>query len=225
MTPVVRRPAQAQIIWLCGALVCGLGLTYPASSAFSQSKPAVAFSIPAQPLAAALDAFSSISGRELFYDGELAVGRRSNAVEGLLPPDIALRKLLIGTGLFARATGANSVTIVPESLSRVGIALHQSFFARVQTRVSQALCAHPESRGGDTDLVVQIWIAPSGTVQRVQLLDGAEGGAQEHPLATALRGIRIGTPPPPEIPQPITMAVLGGGETNGCAQPATSSGR
>jgi hypothetical protein len=224
LRPDALRSAHARSVWPCRALIFGFGLTLLGSGAFSQTKPPLQFAIPARPLAAALDAYSRVTGLELFYDGELVIGRRSKAIEGLLAPDAALRELLAGSGLVARGTGPNSFTISPALPSRVADTTYQSYFAAIQMRVSQVLCGRAETRPGPVDLLIQLWIASSGTVQRVQLLDKSDDDARENAFVAALRGVPIGTTPPTGLPQPIIMAVLAraDGEPNGCADASTA---
>ncbi len=207
--------------------VMGFGLTMLSCAALAQTQAGVDFVIAAQPLATALDAYSATSGVELFYDGELVIGRRSKAVEGLLAPDAALRELLVGSGLVARATGPNSFTIAPRPPSRVADSGHQAYFSAIQARVAQVLCARPQTRPGKTDLLLRLWIGPSGLVQRAQLLDAPGDRLLENLFAAALRGVSIGVPPPAGLPQPITMAILAraDGEASGCADPATMAVR
>jgi hypothetical protein len=218
--------AQSRSVRLCRALLFGVGLALPGHDAVSQTRSPVQFAIAAQPLAAALDTYSVVSGLELYYDGDLAVGRRSHAVEGRLVPDLALRELLTGSGLVARATGPNSFTITPGP-SRSVSASHQSYFATIQARVSQILCAHAETRPGDADLLLQLWIASTGTVQRTQLLDAPNGDMREKAFAAALRGVSIGVAPPAELPQPITIAIFArtNGEPTGCGGVTTMATR
>jgi hypothetical protein len=218
--------AQSRSVRLCRALLFGVGLALPGHDAVSQTRSPIRFAIAAQPLAAALDTYSVVSGLELYYDGELAVGRRSHAVEGRLVPDVALRELLTGSGLVARATGPNSFSIAPGP-SRPASASHQSYFATIQARVSQALCAHAETQPGSTDLLLQLWIASTGTVQRTQLLDAPNGDMRENAFAAALRGVSIGAAPPAELPQPITIAIFArtNGEPTGCGGATTTAAR
>jgi hypothetical protein len=227
LTPGAPIAAQTRSVRLCRALMLGFGLTLLSHGAFSQMKPPLQFAIAAQPLAVALDAYSAASGIELYYDGELAIGRRSSAVEGLHGPDVALRELLVGSGLVARATGPNSFTIVSSRPARVANPDHQSYFAAIQARVSRALCARAETRPGDTDLLIQLWIATTGTVHRAQLLDAPEDRMRENAFAAALHGVQIGAAPPAGLPQPITMAILArsSGEPSGCASSTTTAGR
>ena len=224
LRPDALRSAHARSVRPCCALILGFGLTLLGSGAFSQSKPPRQFAIPAQPLAAALDVYSTVSGLELFYDGELAIGRRSKAIEGLLAPDVALRELLAGSGLVARGTGPHSFTIGPAFPARVADATDQSYFAAIQARVSQVLCGHAETRPGAVDLLIQLWIASTGTVHRVQLLDTPDDEARANAFAAALRGVSIGAVPPAGLPQPITMAILAraSGEPTGCASTSTA---
>jgi hypothetical protein len=205
-------------------MMVGFGLMLPEDAA-SQTRSPIQFAIAAQPLAAALDSYSITTGLELYYDGDLAVGRRSSAVEGRRAPEAALQELLTGSGLVARPTGPNSFTIKPAPASHLVTARHQPYFAAIQGRVSRILCARAETRPGDTDLLLQLWVAPTGTIQRAQLLDAPNAGMRERAFAAALRGVSIGVAPPAELPQPVVMAVLArskGGRT-GCVDIAATA--
>ena len=223
MTPV----AQSRSVRLCRALLLGLGLALTNHEAASQTRSPIQFAIAAQPLASALDAYGVTSGLELYYDGDLAVGRRSHAVEGRLVPEDALRDLLIGSGLVARATGPSSFIITLDPSLRSRNASHQSYFAAIQSRVSQVLCAHAETRPGNTDLLLQLWISSAGLVQRAQLLDPPGGEMRESVFAAALRGVPIGAAPPSELPQPVTMAILARAKRGptGCGGASTTAVR
>jgi len=225
--PDAQLAAQSRSVRLCRALLFGVGLALPSHDAVSRTRSPIQFAIAAQPLAVALDTYSVISGLELYYDGDLAVGRRSHAVEGRLVPDVALRELLIGSGLVARATGPNSFTITLGPTLRPASAAHQSYFATIQARVSQVLCAHAETRPGRADVLLQLWIASTGTVQHAQLLDAPKSDVRENAFAAALRGVSIGVAPPAELPQPITMAIFArtSGESTGCGGVTTTAVR
>jgi iron complex outermembrane receptor protein len=69
------------------------------------------FSIPAQPLEDALNEFIAVTDWQVGFPAELAKGARSPGVAGRYPPSEALRKLLAGTGLVHRHTGARAVTL------------------------------------------------------------------------------------------------------------------
>lgn len=218
MTRAASRFVQARSLRCGRMLMFGIGLVLSGHGAFAQTTEAVRFSISAQPLAAALDAYSAASGLEIFYDGELALGRSSSPVDGVLPRDVALRELLVGTGLLARATGGQSFTIALAPRARPADTAHLAYFAAVQKRVSEILCAHADTRPSSEDLLIQIWVATSGTVRRAKLLDAPATYGDDNPFARALDGASIGVAPPDGMPQPITMAVLarGQGEPTGC---------
>jgi hypothetical protein len=180
----------------------------------------VRFEIASQPIIEALDQYSAVTGREIFYDGALAAGRRSNPVQGLLAPDAALRELLVGTGLIAKATGKTSFTLKVAALTRIpGLAV-ESYFAQVRITVSRALCAHAETRPSDQDRLVRIWVAPGGSVERAQLVSLSDKQAPARDVdQTHLLGLPVG-PPPAGMPQPLVMAILAGAPS-ACSEVAT----
>ena len=73
------------------------------------------FNIPAQPLAAALQTYSVVTGNEVICDSRLAAGRRSAPVVGLFTPEAALRMLIAGADLAIRYTGPQDVTLLAAS--------------------------------------------------------------------------------------------------------------
>lgn len=78
----------------CGiAAVCLVWAT-PAFAAPSQS-----YSIAAQDMGSALEAFAAESGREVLAASDVIAGKRANEVRGDMPPEAALTRLLAGTGL------------------------------------------------------------------------------------------------------------------------------
>ncbi|MCC8962940.1 hypothetical protein H8A95_11655 [Bradyrhizobium sp. Pear76] len=158
-------------------------------------------------MASALDAYSAATGLEVFYDGALVAGQHSRAVHGVLAPNVALRELLAGTGLIARSTGTRSFTLVSAASIRVAGAIGQSYFARLQKEVSRVLCSHAETRPRDVDLLLKVWIATSGLIERAQLFDISTSAPGSVDVAGALRGLSLGAPPA-DMPQPVTIAIL-----------------
>lgn len=61
--------------------------------------PSQSYSIPAQDMASALEAFAAASGREVLAGSEVIAGKRANEVRGELSAEEALSRLLAGTGL------------------------------------------------------------------------------------------------------------------------------
>lgn len=69
------------------------------------------FAIDQQPLAAALNAFSEVTGWQIGFSAALAQGVSSPGVRGSLTPEAALKRLLHGTGLGYRTIGNGNVVI------------------------------------------------------------------------------------------------------------------
>ena len=72
----------------------------------------VAFDIPAQPLASALQAFGAMTQIELFYESDLVMGRRSFPLRAEMRVESALGLLLKGTGLATASFSRDTITIV-----------------------------------------------------------------------------------------------------------------
>ncbi|AXA66186.1 MULTISPECIES: TonB-dependent siderophore receptor [Pseudomonas] len=77
----------------------------------AQAAP-VALSQPAQPLADALQSFARASGFQVNYDPAALVGKRAPALAGRMEPDVALQRLLAGSGLAASVSGSIA-TVAP----------------------------------------------------------------------------------------------------------------
>lgn len=111
---------QARAALLAGTALAGMAAGLPPAAFGAEATPlsaqagaaAVAFDIPAGPLPAALAIFGERSGLTLLYPAELARGRLGKGVSGTLTPETALSRLLQGSGLTYRFTGAGTVTLV-----------------------------------------------------------------------------------------------------------------
>ncbi|MCV0386455.1 MAG: TonB-dependent siderophore receptor [Nitrobacter sp.] len=129
-TPFAAGRLRRMTSWLLAStILCCAGASLSSPSFAQQPVPAsaqsraVQFSIPAQPLPAALDAFIRATGWQVGYSTRLTDGHRSTAVNGMMPPAQALRTLLAGTGINLRLTGTNTATLVaPNSVAAGGAA-------------------------------------------------------------------------------------------------------
>ncbi len=131
------------------------------------------FNIPAQPLDAALKAYSIATRIEVFYNAALVDHRLSQDVAGSFTPSAALQKLLEKTGYVPQLTSDGSLTIVSEPVARrsateiVAQRLHyESYLAAVQAEVSAALCAAPAGVMVGEDILLRIWLAANGRISR-----------------------------------------------------------
>lgn len=118
---VLRRAlllGSVSVVVLCWHLPAATAQQFPADVSTSQ---AVSFSIPPQSLSGAIVAFSRAAGVSVAFDGAVPNDIRTKGVSGTMPPSAALDRLLAGTGLSARFSGAGRVTLVrPTSGSAMG---------------------------------------------------------------------------------------------------------
>lgn len=88
-----------------------LGLAGVAQAQQAAQASAVAFDMPAQPLTPALTDFARRTGLRLAYPASLTAGKSAPALRGSYTHAEALSRLLAGSGLSYRFTGAGAVTI------------------------------------------------------------------------------------------------------------------
>lgn len=102
---------------LCSSLLGAASLLAPQVASAQQpvSTQAMRFDIPAQPLRAAINAFTRSTGWEVGFTSQAIAGKRSSAVGGTLPPAQALEALLAGTGLSVSISGPTTAAIVDPS--------------------------------------------------------------------------------------------------------------
>jgi len=97
----------------------------PHALAASDAQPAARnmgdyrFAIARQPLVSALNAFTAVTGWQVGLPAALAEGVASPGVNGSLPPEKALERLLVGTDLSYRKLGGNSIVL--EKRSSAGV--------------------------------------------------------------------------------------------------------
>jgi hypothetical protein len=168
-------------------------LLFAVDAAMAQDQRA-SFDIPAQPLADALLAYGVATGIEVFYDGALAIGRRSTAVTGVHQSTVALQ---IQTAALGR---------------------YEPYFAVLQARVSEVLCKSDEAKPGDEELILSFWFDLAGMVSHVQVLSSEMSAERRLAIASGVQGLHVGRAVPAGLPQPVTMAIYAPlpGEATGC---------
>ncbi|ABD06916.1 hypothetical protein RPB_2211 [Rhodopseudomonas palustris HaA2] len=179
------------------------------SSAAARPLP---FDIPAQQLGAALEAYGVISGFQVIYDAALAKGRQSSDVRGALAPDVALRRLLAGTGLVPRYMAQDGVVLELDPAASEAHSVLRSavirYYGRIQAGLRQAFCGDARPSIVPHRIAIGLWIAPSGLIARSALLDTTGDVDGDAALEAALQRIQIGEPPPAGFAQPVIMTVL-----------------
>jgi outer membrane biosynthesis protein TonB len=214
--------AQARRVGRCCALVLGFGLL--ALTQVASAEESFEFDIPAQPLAGALEAYGNITGRDVLFNSNLTVDRRSSAVRGTHTPDAALSSLLQGTGLAAQYATRNSFVLLAAPADTVADprgAVTQ-YYGRIQLSLQRALCASSEARPGGYRIAMRLWIDAAGNVSEYERLGSTGTSRIDEGIDRTMRGLRVGEPPPATLGQPVSIVIQpdAPGVTMGCERPA-----
>lgn len=169
------------------------------------------FDIPSQSLSQALEIYGELTGWEILYNSNLAVGRRSGPVQGRFSPTEALQVLLAGTGLMAKYTNAGSFVLVaaPAGPRRAPSSPeHWDYYGRIQNSLREALCRSDAARPGHYRIAAQFWIGATGDIARYQRLGSTGQPETDGRIDRTLSELRIGTPPPVGFAQPVTILIV-----------------
>ncbi|MEN3384737.1 MAG: hypothetical protein V7608_4781 [Hyphomicrobiales bacterium] len=189
-----------------------------------QERDRIVFDIPAQPLASALEVYCAAAGLQMFVDMDAIAGQRAAAIQGTFTRAGALQSLLAGTGLAASFIGDQGFTLVrlPVSATAAGAPNATSvtrlgYSAALQAGLREALCRREETRPGTYRSVGRLWVGGSGSVIRAELVTSTGDRARDEILLAALRSVAVGEPPPPDLPQPITLLLATDAAAAACA--------
>lgn len=216
----VRRVccAGCLIVGLTVIVTCSIAAAEPTSVQEERHREVAppntfTFDVPSQPLASALEAYGAISGWQVVYDSALAKGRKSVEVKGDFTPEVALRRLLAGTGLSPRYMAADGFVLVPDPIAKNSDINTASpgavtrYYGRIQAGLRQTVCADMRARSGGYRAAVGLWIDASGAVSRSALLDSTGDSGLDVTLERAVRNMNIGEPPPAGFAQPTVMVI------------------
>ncbi|WP_099790411.1 STN domain-containing protein [Variovorax sp. 54] len=177
----------------------------------------IAFDLPAQPLATAVQVYAQATGQSVFFDGQLTAGLESAPLHGVFTPREALQRLLAGTRLAARHTDARTFTLVEAEASppavvttpaAPAIAMSPRDARVVQQALERTLCRWPHARPGTYRALVQLWVGPSGHVRRTRLLSSTGLAQRDAALEAAMNTLVFDRPPEGEADQPLTVLLL-----------------
>jgi hypothetical protein len=196
----------------------------------------MAFNIPAQALAGALQAYGQTTGVQVLYESSSAAGRMSTAVEGNFAPDAALELLLTGTELRARYSRRDAVTLALPQAEGIGsvppasplatsdlslgtlrvrgssdndaAARLQDYSQRVQMDIQNALRKNAKTRDGNYRAVLDIWVDTVRTIERTELFRSTGDRERDAAISATLRGLTISKPAPANMPQPVRLVIV-----------------
>jgi hypothetical protein len=175
--------------WRLGLLQAAFGVVCAMGHASGQSLPSkpetrktVFFSIPAQGLHTALDAFRRQSMAEIAYDAQSLTGLWTGPVSGNYDPRTALALMLRNTGYTAHQLQDGLLTLVPEPV----IPAPEQYFAPFQQALTAALCASETTRPGTYSAGVELWFGADGKVAEVLLTVPSNNQKRDDALRTQL---------------------------------------
>ncbi|MBM0106345.1 STN domain-containing protein [Steroidobacter sp. S1-65] len=182
------------------------------------------FDIPAQPLADALRRFASLTREPTLFRSDLVNGRSSTAVRGLYTSEVALHRLLEGTGLTAEKSdqggrGGFVLNAIDPSVvaPRVALGNLAGYPGLIQARVWEALCAHARTAPGTYRTLLRFEVDGAGQIQRPRLLTSTGDAHRDAAMLATLLAVRLDGPPPADLPQPVTMLIVPRDAENGDA--------
>ncbi|NVO17640.1 MAG: hypothetical protein HXX10_26730 [Rhodoplanes sp.] len=185
----------------------------------------VRYDLPPQPLGETLRAIGVIGGVDVVARGGVVAGFRAPAVRGELTPRQALDKAVSTTNLVVMSLEAGGFSLAvrnaaPPDLGPASAAvLFGPFASLIQASVMRQLCRYDNTRPGSYRLPLQLWIAPSGRIERAALLGSTGVAARDAAVVEQLTGLRIAERPPMGLPQPATLLLLPQpGRPSPCAQ-------
>ncbi|SCX73242.1 STN domain-containing protein [Variovorax sp. EL159] len=220
---MIRTSASGGALTLSWCLVMALVMcaAHAAAAADDVATDAASlhFDLSAQPLARSLAVFGQLTGHSVLVTSRLTDGREASPVQGDFTPREALQRMLVGTGLVARYTGASAFTLVPVQAATgvqgerapTGAATAgnahalQAYAAVLQGAVTRVLCIAQPDAFGRYRLAIQLWIDPAGAVADARLLEGSGVQARDATVLASLRALGLDAPPPAALPQPFTL--------------------
>jgi hypothetical protein len=151
------------------------------------------------------------------YDSGISRNLQSTSLKGEFTTADALQMLLAGTSLSARAIAQDAVTIEPlsqESVSQTNLgpapekSPHNRYFGLIQASLVRAFCKGNQLRPGGYRAVLTFQIAATGEIRQPRLIGTTGNDGRDRMIARTLYGMSVGSPPPPDLQQPIMMVIL-----------------
>lgn len=186
-----------------------------------------AYDIPAQPLEQAVEHFSVISGWSVMYPGDLAAGRSSHALQGDLPPLLALQALLQNSGVEAEVIGEQRV-VLRRGASSAGPATldaglpdaeRRRRYGGLQQRLRDAFCGDPDLAPGRYAATLRFSVGNDGQVYSPELLSGSGNARRDARLLQALQALTLAADAA-ALPQPVTLQIRPSGTDHDCGRRA-----
>jgi hypothetical protein len=229
-----RKNRKLHLVAYAALLTAGIYAAEAEDRQVTRAGELIAFSIPRQSLAGALQAYGQATGIQVLYESNSAVGRTSGAVEGKFTADAALDLLLKDTELRVRYIRPDAITLAPPSAeganyssptaaltgsslslgtlrvrgSGDGNGQRQEFIQGLQMDIQNALRKNPRTRDGSYRAVLDLWIDPARMIERTELLRSTGDRERDTAVAATLRGVTISQSVPVNTPQPVRVGIV-----------------
>lgn len=215
---------------LCGLSLAIAGMMSVPEVGWGQvarERARIEFSIPAQPLASAISRYGELTGNEVVYDANLAVGRHSSDVQGLLTPAEGLDRLLTGTGLSAHFVAEGMLVVLPtqpgaeQSISPgpSPSAANSHYYALMQESLLDALCWSGGARPGSYRILVVFSVRSNGAIERARRIGSSGDTGVDRQFDGILASVQFSETPPEHFAQPVRILIVpdAPGVTPSCA--------
>lgn len=209
--------AYRAVAWCSACLGLAGAAAAAAALPTAAASQAMHFDIPAQPLESALVAYTRATGLSVLVQSGLTEGKQAGPVKGWHAPAEALAQLLAGTGLRVRYSSASAFTLVAPAAGRQaaprtqegapGAGLLRAYAGVVQATLMRSLCHWQPEQVGRYRAGLEMWIDRAGGIGRVRLLASTGDAERDRNLVSRLRGLVMDRPPPPGLPQPLTIVL------------------
>lgn len=200
----------------CMAFLNPIAAAEPALPSAPSTMPSAGllrFDLRVQPLQGALDAYGALTGRSGFYTAESIAGRSSAAVQGRYTPEVALQRLLEGTGLAIHYTAPDAFVLEPGAPAAAEAPAEAARApgpddGLVQARVNEAFCGDPRLAAGDFRAALRFGLDAQGRVVRPLLLGSTGDAARDRAVLAALADVQLGRPPLAGAEQPPYVMLI-----------------
>lgn len=190
------------------------------------------YNIAPQPLPSALEEFAAINALQLIYDRPRGLIPFSKGVVGCLDRMSALRMLLRDTGMVVRfynaedlvlgADGANATQpegkALPVNLPSLPLATmdikapglpdemaRRLYAALLEAAIRDGLRSNPATRDATFLMGIQLWLYPSGGVDRFSVVSSSGDTRRDEAVAEVLGKISMRYGPPLTLTFPVTV--------------------
>lgn len=208
-------------------LLCSPATAASVSGTPRQASLLAQFDIPSQELEPAIVAYCRQSGRQVLYNAELAHGRISSPVQGMMSASYALEALLSGTGLLMRSVDENSFVLDTANgahtaashaiegtlyyLDTVRVAAPaldlQAYSAVIRADLQRTLRRNRRLATGNFVVFANIWIDPEGKIARAGLLRSTGSSVRDTAIIETLEETMVSRPPPAGLAFPAMISI------------------